>query len=138
MKTCIILIIILLGLGNASEAQNPSSAPHGGLLRLAGYYKVELVDCHEYVEAYLYELDLCPILNSGLSGQIDFHYINGDLITSRLYPYGVDAFTAEVKQHCYTGCTVSLQGVGAAIKVEFSGFSDSDEDCRPAKGQVPN
>lgn len=133
MRTCIILLTILLGMSRASEAQDPSSAPHGGMLKLAGYYKVELVDCYEYVEVYLYELDLCPVLNSGLSGQIDFHYINGDAATSRLYPYGVDAFTAEVKQHCYTSCSLSLHGVGAAIKAEFNEFSDNDEDCRPVK-----
>lgn len=137
MKKSIFLILTVFVLTAFLSAQTSIAAPHGGSIKTADNYKVEMVDCYEYVEVYLYELDMCPVLNRGFSGQIDFYFPNNDCYSSKLYYYGVDAFTAEVTQHCYTGCSVNLHGVGVSIKAEFSGFSDADEDCKsPNKSQT--
>lgn len=124
-------LILLLAAGLHLQAQKPSPGPHGGELKKAGVYWMELVDCTSYVQLYLYELDMCPLKNYDISGSVDFYYPGSDCFTSPLYPYGIESFTAEARQPCYTRCRVFVHSRGLSISADFGGYEYNDEDCRP-------
>ena len=129
MKKYGLVILLLLGRICNCMAQTNSPGPHGGELRSTGYYKVEAVDCNKYLEIYLYELDLCPILNYSFNGRVDFHYPDNSCYSSKLYAYGVDSFSAEMSDHCYDSYIVYLHSIGVSIKAEFPA-TWIHEDCR--------
>lgn len=101
----------------AQEKQQP---PHDGHLKRVGYYNMEVVDCSGYLEIYMYELDMYPIRNHGLSGFVDFHFPDTTCSTSRLHPYGIDGFTAEPERDAYSSCEIFVRLRGVTVSAVFS------------------
>lgn len=128
MKTLLIGFTLLLC--SASRAQDSTAAPHKGKIKISGLYKVELVDCYQYIEVYLYDLEMESVLNYGFSGWLDFYFADNTCSSSETYFYGADAFSAEVHRRCFTRCQVRLyRSDGIKIKVDFEGFTNEEGDC---------
>lgn len=139
MKNISVIIFFLLASSSLSTSQVKTETPHGGRIKASGYYRVEVVECYEYMEIYLYEPGMLPVMNHGISGSVDFHYPGGVCLSSPLYPYGVDGFTAEIRQQCYSSCVVMLSGQGMGVSVLFSGSDENNQDCsQPGAGQAKN
>jgi hypothetical protein len=119
---------ILVILSGSLWAQDNDLGPRGGKIKTSGYYRIELVECYEYMEVYVYELDMLPVHNRGLNGFVDFCYEDNSCTYSRLYSYGVDGFTAEIKQQRYTHCQVNVNGNGLSIQASFDGFLTNDPE----------
>lgn len=104
------------------RAQDTLQGPHGGKLKTLRYYKIELVECYQYAEVYIYDHELCPINNYGLEGRIEFCYENSKCMSARLYPYGYDGFSANIDEQCYDYCTVIIKVPGESIREKFDNF----------------
>lgn len=124
---------------SAGYAQEHNDGPRGGKLKAVSFYRMEVVECYEYLEVYLYDLDMCAIRNNSLYGSVIFYFPDNTHISSKLFPYGADGFTAEIKQQCYERCEINISGVGLSLKALFDGFGENNEDCkRPEKHQLQN
>ncbi len=119
MKIRVLKLVASLLLSVTSVAQVRNTPPHDGQLKRAGYYNMEVLDCSGYLEIYLYDLNMSPIRNSGLSGWVDFHYPDSTCATSRLYHYSIDGFTAEPERQLYSSCEVFIRGVGVSVQMTF-------------------
>lgn len=119
MRVMVIQILIFLLAGSVSFAQEKKAPPHNGQLKKAGYYYVEVVDCSGYLEIYLYDLDMYPKSNYGLSGVVKFYYPDSTHSTIPMYSYGMDGFTAEASKESYSRCELFIRGQGIAIQVAF-------------------
>jgi hypothetical protein len=111
-----LLICVLLSFTVAAQEKRP---PHNGQIKRAGYYNMEVVDCSGYLEIYVYDLDMVPVRNHGLGGVVDFHYPDSTCMTSKIYSYGIDAFTAEPERELYSSCEVFIRGQGIALTALF-------------------
>lgn len=139
MKTRALLLLIFLSLTTLSGAQNTTAAPHGGKLNSNGFYHIEVVECYEFLEVYLYDRDMQVIPNLGIRGDALFYFPDNTRVHCQLYPYGIDGFTAEIKHQCYASCEIGLQAPGFAFSLMFYDFGLNNEDCkRPEKFQTHN
>lgn len=121
-------LIFLISFSTFGTAQNTSTAPHGGQLKTSGYYRVEVVDCSGYLEVYLYELNMRPVSNYNMTGKVDFHYPDNTCVTSPLFPYGVDSFTAEPEHQLYKSCEVFIQGRSFSVQAKFEDLVCTRQD----------
>jgi hypothetical protein len=78
-----------------------------------------VVNCSGYLEVYLYELDMYPVRNHGLRGEVDFHYLNGSCVTEALSPYSNDGFTAEPELESFVSCEVFIHAPGLSLRAKF-------------------
>lgn len=111
-----VILSILFSSALLAQGKNP---PHNGQLKRAGYYNLEVVDCSGYLEIYIYDMEMNPLRNYGLSGMVDFHYPDSTCASSKLYHYGVDGFTAEPERQLYASCEVFIRGQGINIRAVF-------------------
>jgi hypothetical protein len=119
MRYALLILTTVFSIVFTARAQDTLRTPHGGRLVTTGFYKVELVECTEYVEVFLYETDLCPINNHGFTGQVEFIYPDRSCINSALYHYGTDGFTAKVEKAFYESCIVIAHTPGLDIRAAF-------------------
>lgn len=119
MKHIAFRALILFFSCSALPAQETGKGPHNGQLKRAGYYHLEVVDCADFLEIYLYDTRMNPFRNNGLNGIVDFHYPDSSCATSKLYHYGVDGFTAEAEKQMYSSCEVFIRGRGINIRAVF-------------------
>ena len=108
----------LLLLAATGIAQTDSTGPHGGRLKNAGIYKIELLGCDNYVELYLFDSDTEAINNTNISGEVAFYYSSQSSLYSHLTHYGMDGFTAKIPVNTFSFCKVSLNVNGAFILSE--------------------
>lgn len=136
MKSALWVIFLVIGLSGPAFAQHEvNPGPRGGKLKTVSSYRMEVVECYEFLEIYLYDLDMYAIRNNGLKGSVTFFYPDSSRQNSVLFLYGADGFTAEVKQQCYEYCEVEIYGVGLNLKATFNEFGEENEDCRkPEQG----
>lgn len=119
MRMYVLPLFFLFLLSQTIKAQDPKATPHGGKLITKGYYHLELLECNEYLELYLYGLDMDPIRNYGLSGYVDFYYPDNSCKVSKIYPYGLYGFTAAVELAHFVSYELNLHGQGIAIQISF-------------------
>lgn len=101
------------------KAQYPVAAPHGGELLTVGFYRMEAVNCSGYLEVYLYTLDMQQVRNHQLTGQVDFHYGDSSCVTTPLFRYATDAFTAEPDRPDFNRCDIYIHGTGFSVHGHF-------------------
>ncbi|MGZ3883593.1 MAG: hypothetical protein ACXVPQ_01085 [Bacteroidia bacterium] len=135
MKTLsVIFFVLFFSVQPVSGQDTINRAPHGGMLKQFNSWQVELVDCYEYVEVYVYDAAMEPLFNYGFTGTVQFCYSDDTCLTSPTRLYSIDGFSAEVKRHCFLHCTVKLYKDGVKINGEFNGFKSQNEDCIISRG----
>lgn len=100
MKSIILLFALFLSL-QPIKAQQSTLGPHGGRLKTAGNYKIELFGCDNYLEIYLFDRDSNTINNTGITGTIEFYYTGEATLSSTLVHYGMDGFTAKIPNNTF-------------------------------------
>ena len=97
MKICKLLFLLLaICLSQLVKAQQKGFGPHGGRLKNAGNYKIELFGCDDHLEIYLFDRDTNAINNNGITGTVEFYFSGSATLVSTLIHYGVDGFTAKI------------------------------------------
>lgn len=104
-----------------AASEDSSRAPHGGLLQIAGNYFVECVNKDNKVAYYIYDINVRPISNKGITGKAVFKFQNKSAITISLTPQGLNGFsTGNRNLSDYITCEVTFTKEGKASKVEFA------------------
>ena len=105
--------LILTLLFSLSFAQQSNLGPHGGRIKTAGKYKVELLGCDNYLEVYLYDADTNAVNNKEVTGSIEFYYNSEASLNSTLVRYGMDGFTARIPNNTffYSKVTFDINGL---------------------------
>jgi hypothetical protein len=107
-KKAIVFITMLLFFGPLAIAQNVGYGPHGGRLKTAGKYKIELFGCDDHIEVYLYDVDTNAISNGDITGIATFYYDNAETATTMFIRYGMDGFTAKIPSNSFIYCKPAL------------------------------
>lgn len=118
MKYAKIITIALVFVTQLLMAQQNGLGPHGGRLKSAGMYKIEIFGCDNYLEVYLFDVDTNAINNSNISGMVEFFYSGQAALISPLIRYGMDGFTAKIPVNTFLYCKPSFNINGEFIVTE--------------------
>jgi hypothetical protein len=101
-----------------TNAQDTLHGSHKGKVVISGNYRIEAFGCEEYVEVFIYDKFMEPLLNYGIIGDVKF-FKQGDISTgAKLVYYSNDGFTAKLPEYDfqYFKVTVQIQGVPYSAK----------------------
>ncbi len=73
MKT-IITAVLFVCLTYGIKAQEALTGPHGGRMKIAQGFRVEVVGCENYIEIYIFNEALEPLFNNGITGDVTFFH----------------------------------------------------------------
>jgi hypothetical protein len=120
MKAIIKIITVLTFCTQIVSAQQNGFGPHGGRLKTAGNYKIELFGCDDHIEAYLFDRDTNAISNNNVSGNVEFFYNGQATLSCPLVHYGMDGFTAKIPANTflYSKPTFNID-VGVIVTEKF-------------------
>ncbi len=105
---------------NSVVSEDSSKAPHGGTLKIADTYFIELVLNDSKVVYYIYDLNIKPISNKGIKGKAIFQFQNKSTVTISLITQGLNGFsTGNRNLSNYTMCQAIFIKAGKVSKVEF-------------------
>jgi len=96
----LLLIISLLCFGELS-AQDSLRGPHGGFVVVAGTFRIEAIGCNEYLEIYVFDKYMDPLLNFGMSGEVVFYKEDKTSTSEKLVYYSNDGFTAKFPEYYF-------------------------------------
>ncbi len=102
-------IVVLLAINFNSGAQNILKGPHGGLIQPVKGYYIEAMGCDEYLEIYLFNNDMMPLLNYGTTGNVRFYKDASTSEASALVYYSNDGFTAKFPNYYFPYFDVTLE-----------------------------
>ena len=108
------------------------TAPHGGKIKAAKDYFIELIFSSEKTYVYLLDKRTKPINNAGIKGRVIFQSFDSTLTTAELIPYQTDGFITKTSVPAYTVCTIYFEFGGKTISAVFDN-SDTIADKKPAK-----
>jgi hypothetical protein len=131
MKTTklIILSFILLMAGTASFAQFKFKAPHGGFLKKAGSYHIEMVQSESKLTFYLLDAKGKTLSNKSVKGSVLYEFFNKSKATSSLTNDKKNGFIVDIpKASVFTYCTVTLVVKGKNISAKFINDNVSEQD----------
>ncbi len=113
-----ILIILFFLIASLIQAQDTLRGPHKGVVAIAGDYRIESMGCNEYLEIYLYDKFMEPMLNSQMMGDVKYYKQNEVSTTAKLTAYANDGFTAKFPEYSFTEykVTIVVQGVPYSAK----------------------
>lgn len=117
MKQLILLFVLIFAIGTVK-----AQSLHGGQVKPAGDYYIEVVNCSGYLEVYVYAPGMYPLRNSSFYGQVDLFYPDSSCVTEKLFPYSNDRFTAEPKRESFTSCDVIIHAKGLPLRATFTDF----------------
>jgi hypothetical protein len=107
--------------GGSSQSHQP---PHGGQIKEAGKYHIEmLVNMllkQDKITLYLLKSNLKLVANEGITGTITIKYKDGTIVTDTLLSRGDDYFVAQLKKTEPFTCTVKFQVKGKTVSAVFS------------------
>ncbi|MBI4944969.1 MAG: hypothetical protein HY840_01055 [Bacteroidetes bacterium] len=113
-----LLIVITLGLIGFRLYQS-SLGPHGGTVKHAGNYNIEMKNPYGNFYAYLLDKKLKPISNKGVSCEVKFFFSDNTNTDAVLKPQGDDAFFAETMFQ-YQSCRITFNVFGNVVSAQFS------------------
>lgn len=107
--------------GGSSQSHQP---PHGGQIKEAGKYHIEmLVNMllkQDKITLYVLKSNLKPVANEGITGTITIKYKDGTTVTDTLFPREDDYFVAPLKKTEPLTCIVKFQIKGKTVSAFFS------------------
>ncbi|HWY37211.1 MAG TPA: hypothetical protein VNY73_01535 [Bacteroidia bacterium] len=119
MKNILTSICSILFTLSSYSQQDSAIGPHQGHLVRAGEYHIELLGCNDYMEIYVFDKDMGPIHNYGMTGDVKFYYTGETYLSSPLSYYGNDGFTAKIASTNFIYCRVSLDVFGKFINAKY-------------------
>ena len=122
MKTKIILIALLVIaalLLISLKIYQTSEGPHGGTVKRAEGYNIEMKNSHEGIFTFLLDKNLKPINNKGISFRLKLFYPDDINTDSELKPFGEDGFFSESIPKYYSSCEITFHVSGKNISAEF-------------------
>ena len=109
----------MISAGLKAQERDSLRGPHEGVVKEVGSYKIELVECNEYFEVFVYTENMDVIHNYGCDGDIKYFYIDDTYKSFPLTYYGNDGFAAKVPDGKIAYCRVTLEVLGTLVSLKF-------------------
>lgn len=122
MKTKIIVIALLIAAAIILVSLNvfqSSQGPHGGTVKKAENYNIEMKNPGGSMYAYLLDRNLKPVNNKGISCKVKLFFPDKTAADQILSPFGTDGFIIELIPMYYVSCTVTFNVAGKNIEADF-------------------
>jgi uncharacterized protein YxeA len=110
----LIALLFLIGF----EFYQPSVGPHGGIVKLAENYNIEMKNPYGNFYAYLLDKKLKPVSNKGISCEVKFFFADNTNMDAVLKPQGDDSFFTETTAR-YQSCRVTFNVFGKIVSAKF-------------------
>jgi len=123
VKTKIIIVILIIIaaitlLISLKMFQSPYG-PHGGVVKPAGNYQIEMKNPFGNLYAYLLDVESKPMRNKRISCKVRYYFPDNTTTEIDLKPFGDDGFMAETTTRFYScRITFNLQGKSVSAKFE--------------------
>ncbi|MGZ3862184.1 MAG: hypothetical protein ACXVPN_11720 [Bacteroidia bacterium] len=91
----------------ANAQQDSLYGPHGGRIKQSQGYYLETLGCDNFMELYLYNQEMQPVFNSGISGTVKFYYDKKAPVYA-LQKYGIDGFTCKIESPDFFNYEVTM------------------------------
>lgn len=108
--------------GKRTHADKPvhaHQAPHGGTVKSAGDYHIELIETSGKLRLYLLDMRQRPVNPKGVSGLVIFRNNDVTTGTQRLVLAGDDYFEVPLKGQPYTAIIVNFKVNGQSVIAKF-------------------
>lgn len=113
------IVGLLLTASSVVLAQEFERGPHNGFVATAGEYKIEALGCDEYLEVYLFDRWMSPLLNYGVSGEVQYLKPDGSGTAEKLVLYGNDGFTAKFPEYYFSSFKIVIAIKGVYVTARF-------------------
>jgi hypothetical protein len=118
MKTVLVTLALLGAFW--MNGQETKRGPHNGAVAAAGDYFIETTGCDEYLEVYLFDKFMEPMLNYGISGEVKYFKNDNSGTSVPLVLYGNDGFTARFPEYNFSTYKVTLNVKGVSYSGKFN------------------
>lgn len=122
MKTKLLLsVLILTGiiLAYSFNTKQGTTGPHGGRLRQAEKYNIEMKVVHPNLYIYLLDQKLQPISNKGVSCEAKLFFYDNTSVDVPLKPFGEDGFIMESGITDFHSCRITYNLYGKILSTRF-------------------
>jgi hypothetical protein len=93
--------------------------PHGGVVKDAGRYKIEMTSLPTHFSTYLLDNASQPISNKGLTCKAQFIFADSTSVDAELMPLGSDGFETKSLVGYFHSCRVTFIAKGESISAVF-------------------
>ncbi|MES2285501.1 MAG: hypothetical protein V4547_07420 [Bacteroidota bacterium] len=96
------------------------TGPHGGELKPAENFNIELKEAFPNLHCYLLDQKLLPVSNKGVLCEVRFFLPNETSVDLNLKPFEDDGFILESNTIVYNSCRVTFNMSGKSVSAKFS------------------
>lgn len=96
-----------------------TDGPHGGIVKEAGDYNIEMRNQYDHFYVFLLDDNLIPINNSGLSCDVRFYYADSTSTQLNLIKYEEDGFRSLSTIPVFTACKIFFHIQGKIVSAKF-------------------
>ncbi len=132
IKSIILALILLVagsGISYAQTENHTHKAAHGGVVKEADGYHIEMVKGQDSISFYILDAQQKTLSNKTVTGTAVFDFFNKTKATSTLAKNKNDAmWVSTPKANVFTYCTVSLIVQGKTITAKFKNDAVSQSD----------
>jgi hypothetical protein len=111
-------IILFVAISQISSNSFQEKGPHGGTIKKAGNYFIEMTNPDKFFYAYLLDKDSHTLSNKGISGDVKFFLPDSSIFEVQLKPSGDNAFSGEGFPGFYS-CKISFNVFGNSVSAKF-------------------
>lgn len=108
----------LITLGGIAMVRSKQTNPHGGVIKAADGYFIEMKNAGKNFQVYLLNKKLEPLGTKNIIGEVRFFFPDSTDIDINLKPYGENAFMCMAPPGYYA-CKVSFNIMGKSISAKF-------------------
>ena len=122
MKTTSILIGLFLLTTMVLIAFNLTDnpvGPHGGTVKTAGIYNIEMKNSYPNLYAFLLDSRLRPMSNKGISYEVRFNFADSSTSIIPLKPFWEDGFSMKLGSLRYNTCRINFNVSGKIVSAQF-------------------
>lgn len=113
-----ILAILLLTISSL-KLLKVQEGPHGGSVKMAGNYHIEMKNKANILHAYLLDEDMIPMKNEFTSCSVHFFYEDSTSMELKLQKYSDDGFSSGKQIPYFNSCKITFTVFGKNVSARF-------------------
>ncbi len=119
-KSILIICFILIVLVFVSMNLFPTPiGPHGGIVKSAGGYNIEMVSGYRDIYTYLLDGKQRSLSNEGITCEVCYIFPDSTRITNSLRPYGKDGFSSHTTILKFHSLKITFNVHGKLVSAKF-------------------
>lgn len=119
MRPAFLLTLVLLVVLFSGTWQQPRG-PHGGTVKAAGNYHIEMRNTFTEFYTWLLDKKMKTISNKGITCKVQFFFADSTSVDAELKPEGTEAFTTSTAVPAFSVCRVTYDLSGKEVTARFS------------------